>query len=369
MNPFKIKFEDKKTSARIGILKTKSGEIETPFFMPVATKTSVKHISSKEIEEIGFKAVISNSFVLHLKPGEKLIKKFGGISKFMNFKGIVFTDSGGFQMYSPSLHLKNSEEGVFFRDPFSNQEIFLTPEKAINLQEDLNSDVAMCLDSMPFPYESEEKIIKDVERTTSWAIRCKKAKKNKKQILFGITQGGINKKLREMSAKQLKELNFEGYAVGGLALGENLEEQKEMIKIHKSIIGKEKICYLMGVGSPIEILEEISLGVDCFDSRFPTKSARHGLILTWKGKIRILKKDFEDDKKPIDKNCKCFTCKNYSKAYIRHLLKQDEALGKRLATIHNLYFINELIQKAKESIRKKEFENFKKNFIRKYKQN
>ena len=367
MNPFKIKKEDKKTQARIGILKTNSGEIETPFFMPVATKTSVKHLSSKEIEEMKIKAVISNSFILHLRPGEKLIKKLGGISKFMNFKGITFTDSGGFQMYSPSLHLKNSEDGVFFKDPFSNQKIFLTPEKAIQIQEDLNSDVAMCLDSMPFPHDKEEKILEDVKRTTIWAIRCKKAKKNKKQLLFGITQGGINKKLREISSRELKELNFDGYSVGGLALGENLEEQKEMIKIHKSIIGKEKICYLMGVGSPIEILEAISLGVDCFDSRFPTKSARHGLILTWKGKLRILKKEYKDDKKPIDKNCKCFACRNYSRAYIRHLLKEDEALGKRLATIHNLFFIKELIEKSKEQIKKGTFFEFKRKVLGDYK--
>ncbi len=359
MSSFKIKKEDKKTNARIGILKTKSGEIETPFFMPVATKTYVKNISSKEIEEMQFKAIISNSFVLHLRPGEKLIKKFGGISNFMNFKGVVFTDSGGFQMYSPSLYLGNSEEGIFFKDPFSKQKIFLTPEKAIKIQEDLNSDVMMCLDSMPFPYDSEEKISDDIEKTLKWALRCKKAKRNKKQILFAITQGGVNKKLREISTKKLKELDFDGYSIGGLALGESLEEQKEMIKIHKKIIGKEKICYLMGVGSPIEILEAISLGIDCFDSRFPTKSARHGLLLTWKGKLRILRKEYEKDKNPIDKNCDCFSCKNYSRAYIHHLLKEDENLGKRLATIHNLYFINKLIEKTKEEIKKGTFKEFK----------
>lgn len=369
---FEIRFEDKKTNARVGFLKTKKGIIETPFFMPVATKTAVKHISSLELKEMKCKAVISNSLILHLKPGEKLIKKFGGIGKFMNFEGINVTDSGGFQMYSPSLHIKNEEKGAWFRDPFQNKKIFITPEDAIRIQHDLNSEIAMCLDSMPLIENTKEEIENSVEKTTKWAIRCKKQheilQKNKKyserQLLFGITQGGVYEDLREKSAKELKELNFDGYSIGGLALGEKFEEQLEMIKIHKKIIGKEKVCYLMGVGSPREILEAISLGVDMFDSRFPTKCARHGLIFTSQGKLRLLKKEFLEDKNPLDKNCKCYVCKNYSRAYIRHLLKSDEALGKRLASYHNLFFIINLIEEVKKVIKKGNFYEFKKKFYK-----
>lgn len=364
---FEIIHKDKKTKARIGIIHTKKGKIETPFFMPVATKASVKHISSMDLNEMDAKAIISNTLILHLRPGEKLIKKMGGIGKFMNWKGINATDSGGFQMYSPSLYLKSTEEGVWFRNPFEDRKVFITPEKDMQIQLDLDSEIAMCLDTMPLIEHSKEEIQLAVERTTSWAKRCKKEHSNlqkdipkgKKQLLWGITQGGIHKELREKSARELKELDFDGYSVGGLALGETEEQEMKMVKLHKKIIGENKPCYLMGAGNPPEILEAISLGVDMFDSRFPTKCARHGTIFTSKGRLRLLRKSHETDLKPLDEHCNCFVCKNYSRAYIRYQLKQEEAVGMRLASFHNLYYLQNLIKEAKKAIKKNKFKELK----------
>jgi len=276
---FKILKKDKKTNARVGEIQTKKGKLETPFFMPVATKTSVKHISSLDLKEMDAKAIISNTLVLHLRPGEELIKKMGGIGKFMNYDGINVTDSGGFQMYSKALYQKSEEKGVHFKNPYDGRTVFITPEKDMKIQIDLGSEIAMCLDTMPLMNHSKEQIALAVERTTSWAKRCKeehdklqkKLPKNKRQLLWGITQGGIYPDLREKSATELKEIDFDGYSCGGLALGETLEEEMKMIKIHKKIIGENKPCYLMGAGNPVELLEAISLGVDMFDSRFQHK--------------------------------------------------------------------------------------------------
>lgn len=364
---FSIKHKDKKTQARVGIIKTKKGSIETPFFMPVATKTSVKHISSLDLEEMHCKAVISNTFILHLRPGEEKIKKLGGVGKFMNFKGINATDSGGFQMYSPTLFVKSDEKGVHFKNPFTKEIVFITPEKDMQIQIDLNSDIAMCLDSMPLLHHSKKEIEKAVELTAKWALRCKnhhdwlqrKIPRNRRQLLWGITQGGIHKDLREKSAKLLKEMNFDGYSIGGLALGETIEQEMQMVEVHKRVIGENKPCYLMGAGNPLELLEAISRGVDMFDSRFPTQNARHSTILTSKGKLRISRKQYELDKKPLDENCDCFVCKNYTRAYIRYQLQQEEAVGMRLATFHNLYYLQNLMQQSREAIKKGKFLEFK----------
>ncbi len=364
---FKITHKDKKTKARIGIITTKSGKIETPFFMPVATKTAVKHITSLDLKEMKCKAVISNTFILHLRPGEQLIKELGGIGKFMNFKGINVTDSGGFQMYSPSLYIKSSEKGVYFKDPFEKKTIFITPEKDIQIQIDLNSDIAMCLDTMPLLHHSKKDIELAVERTTSWAQRCKiehdriqkKLKQNKKQLLWGIMQGGIHKDLRKKSAQELSKINFDGYSIGGLALGETIAEEMKMIEVQKAIIPENKPCYLMGAGNPIELLESIARGVDMFDSRFPTQNARHGTILTSRGKLRIFRKEYSKDTKPLDENCDCFVCKNYTRAYIKYQLTQEEAVGMRLATFHNLYYLQRLMEQARAAIKQGKFLDFK----------
>ena len=364
---FKILAKDKKTKARVGIITTKKGKIETPFFMPVATKTAVKHINSLDLEQMNCRAIISNTFILHLRPGEQLIKELGGIGKFMNFKGINVTDSGGFQMYSPSLYLKSDEKGVWFKDPFENRKIFVTPEKDMQIQLDLDSDIAMCLDTMPLLHHSKKDIELAVERTTNWAKRCKlehdklqsKLKNNKKQLLWGIMQGGIHKDLRKKSAQEMSKINFDGYSIGGLALGETIEQEMTMVEVQKAIIPENKPCYLMGAGNPVELLEAISRGVDMFDSRFPTQNARRGTIFTSKGKLRIFRKEYIRDSNPLDENCDCFVCKNYTRAYIRYQLSQEEAVGMRLATFHNLYYLMRLMEQARKAIKAGKFLEFK----------
>ncbi len=375
-NIFKIKIKDKNTNARIGELRTKKGIIETPFFMPVATKAAVKHISQEDLITMGCKAVISNSYILSLRPGTKVIEKYNGIGNFMglNKEIINVTDSGGFQMYSPSIYIKSNEEGVFFRNPFNGEKVFMTPEKSMEIQLNINSEIAMCLDEMPTLDFSKSKIKIAVNKTTKWAERCKnehnqlQKNKTKKQILFGISQGGIYEDLRKLSCESLKKIDFSGYSIGGLALGETKQQEYKMIDIHKSIIPEDKVCYLMGAGDPIELLEAISRGVDMFDSRFPTQNARHGSIFTSNGRINILRKKYFFDKSPLDKKCNCFVCKNkkYTKSYINHLIKENEGLGLRLATYHNLYFLINLMELVKKEIKKGKFIEFKKNFIKNY---
>jgi queuine tRNA-ribosyltransferase len=370
MKCFKIISQDKKSDARVGILSTKSGKIETPFFMPVATKTAVKHISSCDLHGMKANAVISNAFVLFLRPGAELIKKMGGIAKFMSFNGIVFTDSGGFQMYSPNLYLGSKENGVIFRNPYGGEKLFITPEKDMEIQLDLGSDVAMCLDSMPLISDSKESVAEAVRKTGIWAKKCKIHHDNlqkdlspsSKQLLFGIIQGGIHPDLRKKSAKELAALDFDGYSIGGLALGEPKEDEYKMVEIAKKIIPEEKPVYLMGVGSPIELLEAISRGVDIFDSRFPTQNARRGALFSSGGRINIKSAKYKEDKSPIDKNCECFVCKNYSRAYIRHLLLQEEGAGLRLASYHNLHYLQNLMEKAKKAIKNGKFAEFLKGY-------
>ena len=365
MKTFEIIREDRKTNARIGILRTKKGKIETPFFMPVATKATVKYVSSLDLNKIKAKALISNSLILLFTNSLNSIKSAGGIGSFMKFRGINVTDSGGFQMYSKNIYLGSNENGVFFINPINGEKIFMTPEKNMELQYAIGGEVAMCLDSMPLIEESRKSIEEAVKKTTLWAKRCKihhdllQTNVSKRQLLFGITQGGIYSDLREKSAKEISSLNFDGYAIGGLALGETKEEEYKMIKIHKKIISKEKPTYLMGAGNPVEILESIALGVDMFDSRFPTRNARHGTLFSYRGFIRILNKKYEKDNKPIDENCDCIACKNYSKSYIRYLLREEEGVGFYLATVHNISYLCNLFEKIKDEIKKGTFLSFK----------
>ncbi len=373
---FSIKYKDKKTNARIGILKTKKGNIETPFFMPVATRGSVKILTSQELEEIKVPAVISNALILYLRNGSEIIKEFGGIGKFMNYKGINFTDSGGFQMYSPSIYITSNKEGVFFKNPLNGDKIFMTPEKDMKLQLDIGSEVAVCLDSMPMYEHSKKQIAEAVEKTSIWAERCKKAHdslqkdipKNKKQLLFGIIQGGIYTDLRKKSTNDLLKLNFDGYSIGGFGLGETIKEEFKIVEQIKKILPQEKPIYLMGIGNPMEILKGIEKGVDIFDSRMPTQNARHGTLFTSEGRLKIFNKKYIFDKNPIDKNCNCFVCKNYSKSFIRYQLINDELTGKKLATYHNIFFLTKLIEKAREKIKQNKFKDFLKEFERKYKE-
>jgi len=359
---FKITHKDKSTKARIGLLKTKSGTIETPFFMPVATKASVKYISSETLtQHLDCNAIISNTFILYLKPGERVIKKLGGIKKFMNYKGINVTDSGGFQMYSPSLYIKSDKKGVWFRNPFNGSKLHVTPEKDMQIQLDLDSDIAMCLDTMPLIEHSKKDIANACNQTYEWAKRCKQYhdKHNKQgQLLFGICQGGIYKDLREKSALQISSIDFDGLAIGGLALGEPKNQELKMIEVAKKVYPENKPCYLMGEGDPIMMLEAIALGCDMFDSRFPTQNARRGTLFTSKGKLRIFNAKYKQDSKPIDPNCNCYICKTYSRAYIRFQLIEETPVGRHMATYHNLYYLSNLIEQAKSAIKKGKFKQF-----------
>jgi queuine tRNA-ribosyltransferase len=362
---FKITHKDKK--ARVGILTTKSGKVETPFFMPVATKGSVKHLSSHDLKSMKNTAVISNAFVLYLRPGDLFFKKFGDIKKFMNYHGINATDSGGFQMYKDTFLIKTTKDGVWFKSPFDGTKHFVTPEKDMEIQMHIGSDIAMCLDSMPLIEHSKTAVKDAILKTADWALRCKiyhdklyiNHKKNKRQLLFAITQGGIYPDLRKQSCNSLKNLDVDGFSIGGLALGEPKDKMFEMVKIHKSIMSENKPCYLMGLGSPLELLEAISMGVDMFDSRFPTQNARRGTIFTSKGKLRLMRKEFEFDNNPLDPDCDCFVCKNYSRAFIRYQLSQKEGTGYRLATYHQIYYLMRLMEQARSAIKKNKFTEFK----------
>lgn len=373
---FTITHKDKSTNARIGILQTKKGKVETPFFMPVATRGSVKTLTSEELEEMKVPAVISNALILSLREGETIVDKLQGIGKFMNYKGINFTDSGGFQMYSPSIYLKSTKEGVQFRNPLNGEKIFMTPEKNMELQLKISSEVAMCLDSMPMYTFSKKEIEDAVNKTTAWAKRCKShhnslqkdLPKNKRQLLFGIIQGGKYEDLREISTKSLLEMDFEGYSIGGFGLGETIEEEFKIVKQVKSILPENKPIYLMGIGNPVEILKGIELGVDIFDSRMPTQNARRGTLFTSEGKLRILRENCKYSPEPIDKNCKCFVCNNYSRAFVRYQLIHDEYTGKKLATYHNIHYLTKLIETAKEKIKQGKFQEFQKEVEEKYKE-
>ncbi len=370
--PFKILAKDSR--ARVGLLHTKKGPIETPFFMPVATKAAVKYLSQQDLEEIGIKAVISNSFILSLRPGTAIIQKLGGLGKFMNFSGINATDSGGFQMYEKKFWIKTTEHGILFRNPFSGEKLLLTPEKVVETQLALGAEIAMCLDHMPLIENRREEIAKAVEQTSNWAQRCKNyhdklqedLPQENRQLLFGITQGGIHPDFRERSVKELGELDFDGYSIGGLALGEPKESEYEMIELQKSLLPENKPIYLMGAGDPLELLEAIERGVDMFDSRFPTQNARRRTLFTSQGKLRIGNKQYANDQKPLDEECTCKVCKNYSRAYIRYLLMQEEPLGKYLASYHNLFYLTQLLEKAKEAIRNESLSFFKKQIAKVY---
>ena len=373
---FKILHKDKKSSARTGVLETKSGKITTPFFMPVATKGNVKFMTTDYLQDIGVPAVISNALILSLRPGTKLLRKVGGIKKFMNFNGINATDSGGFQMYSKFIYLSSNDEGVTFKNPFSGEKIFMTPESNMKVQLDINSDIAMCLDSMPLYKDSKEAISTAVDKTISWAKRCKiehdklqkKLKPQKRQLLFGIVQGGIHHDLREKCSSQMAKIDFDGYSIGGIALPANcydgdMEKVKNMehavIKIHKGVVPENKVCYLMGEGDPVWMLEAIALGCDMFDSRMPAQSARHGTMFTSKGRLKLVNKEYEEDLGPIDSDCDCLACKNYSRAFIRHQLIREESTGKTLATYHNIYYLTRLMEQARKEIARGKFLEFK----------
>ncbi len=360
---FKIINQDK--DARIGILEVNGRKAETPFFMPVSTKLTPKLISIKEVENMGYKAVICNGFILYLNPGVDLIKSSGGMHKFMNFNNLIFTDSGGFQMIM-NFENKRNEKGVEFINPLNGEKHFITPENAVEFQNDLGADCLMCLDDLPKHGTKKEEVISSLKRTHLWAERCKKFH-NGGGLLFGIIQGNVFRDLRKESAKFINNLNFDGISIGGLCIGEGKDLMFEMAKICVDNVSRYKPLYLMGVGSPEDILKAVDLGVDIFDSKFPAEIARRESLFTKKGRININIKKFKNDFKPIEENCKCEACKNFSKAYLHHLFKIKEPLAKRLSTLHNLQFIQGLMDNIRTSIKENEFQKFKKEFLKNYK--
>lgn len=359
---FRVFKTSKKNNARSGILSTPHGEIKTPFFMPIATKASVKAIIPQELKELEAQIILANTYHLFLRPGHKIIEQAGGLHKFMNWNGPILTDSGGFQVFSLSRLREINNKGVLFRSHIDGKEYLLTPEKSVEIQMALDSDIMMVLDEC-VGYPCEHSYAENsVTLTTEWAKRCLKyhRKKKSQQALFGIIQGSIYKDLRLKSAEDLVKLDFDGYAVGGLAVGEPLEKMYEVLDYLVSELPKKRPRYLMGVGKPEEIIESVKRGIDMFDCVIPTRNARHGTIYIYVRNslnsdnfykiLRIKNEKYKNDFSPLDKNCDCYACRNFSKAYLRHLFITEEPLGLRLATIHNLRFYMQLMEKIRKEI-------------------
>ena len=367
---YNLKHTDKNSKARYGSIKTNYGTYETPMFMPVGTKATVKSLSNDELKSIHSGIILANTYHLWLRPGEDVIDRLGGLHKFMNFDGPILTDCGGFQVFSLVKNKKNiTEEGVKFKSHLDGKELFLTPEKSIEIQNKLDSDIAMAFDECP-PYPVTYDYMKEsVERTIRWAKRCKKAHKNKNQSLFGIVQGGEFEDLRYYSAKETTKLDFDGYSIGGTSVGEDKPTMYKMVEDGIKYLPVDKVRYLMGVGDPIDLLESIERGIDIFDCVLPTRIARHGQAFTRTGKINLNNKKFMEDEKPIDEECDCYTCKNHTRAYLRHLITTDEMLGGRLLSIHNLRFLIKMMEEIRESIKNDTFLEYKEEFIKKYKSN
>jgi len=348
-NKFELIRKDKKTKARIGILKTAHGIINTPIFMPVGTRATVKTCSPHELSELGAEIILSNTYHLFLRPGHWVIEKAGGLHKFMSWKRPILTDSGGFQVFS----LRNTEikeEGVSFRSEVDGSEQFLSPEKSIEVQNALGADIIMNFDECtPYPcdYEYAEQ---SMEMTLRWAKRCKNAHTNPHQLLFGIIQGSMYKELRKKSVEETVEIDFPGYAIGGLSVGENKPLMYEMLEYTVPLLPQDKPRYLMGVGKPEDLVFGVSCGVDMFDCVIPTRNARNGSIFTSVGVVRIRNAQYEIDFSPLDPNCICYTCQNFTRAYLRHLYKENEILAHRLHTLHNLHFYLSLMRGIRSSI-------------------
>lgn len=363
---FELIKECKQTKARLGRLHTPHGIINTPVFMPVGTQATVKTMTPEELKDIGAEIILSNTYHLYLRPGSKLIREAGGLHKFMNWDRPILTDSGGFQVFSLGPLRKITEDGVEFRSHLDGSKHFMTPELATEVQMDLGSTIAMAFDECaPYPCTFEY-AREALERTTRWAERCKKAHNRMDQALFGIVQGGMYRELREQSARELVELDFPGYAIGGLSVGEPKPLMYEVLDYITPLLPADKPRYLMGVGSPDCIIEGVIRGVDMFDCVLPTRIARNGTAMTSGGKVVIRNAVYARDFTPLDHECDCYTCRNYSRAYLRHLFKAEEILALRLVTIHNLYFLLRLMEHLRKAIAEDRVPEFRKRFFEKY---
>ena len=357
----------KQTGARLGRLHTPHGVIETPIFMPVGTQATVKAMTPEELKEIGSQIILSNTYHLYMRPGHDLIERAGGLHKFMNWDKPILTDSGGFQVFSLGPLRKIKEEGVEFRSHLDGSKHFLSPEKATEIQNALGSDIIMAFDECA-PYPADRQYVKNsLERTTRWLERCKAAHKYpEKQALFGIVQGGMYKELREQSAKEITAIDLPGYAIGGLSVGEPKDMMYEVLDYTVPLLPEDKPRYLMGVGSPDDLLEGVLRGIDMFDCVLPTRIARNGTAMTSLGKVVVRNASYAEDFTSLDPECDCYTCKNYTKAYLRHLIKCNEILGARLLTIHNLRFLLKMMENVREAIKEDRLLDYKKDFFEKY---
>jgi queuine tRNA-ribosyltransferase len=349
---------DKQTGARYGILHTPHGNVEIPMFMPVGTLATVKTLSPEELKEIGSGVILANTYHLSIRPGADIIQKAGGLHKFMNYDGPILTDSGGFQVFSLAEHRKITDEGVHFRSHLNGDKLFFSPEIAIDIQEKLGADIIMSFDEC-IPWNVDYEYVKrSTERTLLWAKRGLDAHKREDQALFGIVQGSDYPDLRKMCAEALAKMDFPGYSIGGTSIGEPKEKCFEMIDYSVKYLPEGKPRYLMGVGSIDYLLGGIARGIDMFDCVLPTRLARHGALMTSQGRINIKNEKYKEDFSPLDSRCDCYCCKNYTKAYLRHLYVCDETFGKRLLSIHNLRFLIHLMEGARQAIKEDRFGDF-----------
>lgn len=354
--------EAEQGNARLGKLHTPHGTFATPMFMPVGTQATVKTLAPEELYEMGSQVILSNTYHLFLRPGSELVKKAGGLHSFMNYKRGMLTDSGGFQVFSLGAMRKIREEGVMFRSHLDGSRQFLSPEVSMTVQEELGADIAMAFDEcIPYPADFDY-TKRSTERTTRWARRCLEAHTRPDQALFGIVQGGMFPELRKMSVEALLEMDFAGYGIGGLSVGEPKPVMYDMLGQTTQWMDKNKARYLMGVGTPDCIVEGVNLGVDMFDCVFPTRVARNGTAMTSRGRVVIRNAAYAEDFRPIDEHCDCYACRNFSRAYIRHLFKAEELFGLRLISIHNLYFLLDFTRRIREAIATGTFQEFRKEF-------
>ena len=369
---YELKHVCKQSGARYGILHTPHGDVETPMFMPVGTLATVKGIAPEMLKEMGSQVILSNTYHLWLRPGEDIVAKAGGLHKFMNYDGPMLTDSGGFQVFSLGKTRKIKEEGVSFASHIDGRKIFMGPEESMQIQSNLGSTIAMAFDECPPHPATREYMQNSVDRTTRWLRRCKKEMDrlnsledtvNPHQMLFGINQGGTFEDIRIEHAKEISKMDLDGYALGGLAVGETHEEMYNILEKTVPYLPEDKPTYLMGVGTPVNILEAVDRGVDFFDCVYPTRNGRHGHVYTNQGKLNMFNKKYELDHRPIEEGCQCPACRSYSRAYIRHLLRAKEMLGMRLCVLHNLYFYNTMMSEIRQAIEEGNYKEYKKRKI------
>lgn len=364
---FELLKKEAKTGARLGKITYHGQEYETPMFMPVGTQATVKTLSPEEVKDTKAGIILANTYHLWLRPGDEIVKKAGGIHKFMNYDGPILTDSGGFQVFSLAKPKDITEEGVHFKNQYNGDKLFLTPEKSIKIQENLGSDIVMSFDECPPASASYDYLKQSVERTLRWAKRGKDVFKGENQLLFGIVQGGAYEDLRKMSAESLVAMNFDGYSIGGVANDhESKEDMYKAFLYSTKYLPEDKLRYAMGIGEPIDLVEGVIRGVDLFDCVTPTRLARHGHAFTKYGKINLKNAKYKEDFTPISEECDCYACKHYTKAYIKHLINADETFGARLLSIHNIRYLVSLMEEIREAIKDDNIETFREEFIKNY---